>query len=169
MKNDYANVNLFLLLMTCFTACQNNNDTDPPKKNEIKVTVVLAPGDTVKINASGEKVLMGCAFLVGGTFIQGTNENNAAVYINLIGSNCIVNPGKYSFLCEYKVNTANQDSPIYSNFISNTKGSITFTKIDGQYMEGFFDTICKCYSSGCAWGADTVIVKGSFKGNNFSN
>jgi len=135
----------------------------------MNATIVVSPISTITINAKGYKALMGTSFFGGGTFIDGTNEANAAVYINVYNSGMMAvnSPGTYSFSCEYRKNVADPNAPIYSNNGMNT-GSITFTSISDHSMEGFFSAVCRCNSSGCVLGVDSVIVTGTFKGDHLS-
>jgi hypothetical protein len=132
---------------------------EPPNNNEIKATVFVSPSNTVVINATGQKAnLIKCVTLGGGTFVGGTNENNAAVYITVYetGIRCVSDPGSYdsTFFCQYRPNVEDPATPIYGN----TSGSITFTTITDNYMEGFFSAVCSN-------GLDSVIVTGTFKGD----
>ena len=158
-------VSVLILFMSCFISCKKKNDI-VPNNNEVKATVIVSPTSTITINAKGSKTWMGTASF-SGTVIQGTNEANAAVYINVFSGVAflpVTIPGTYSIRCEYRTNVASQNTPIYSNSGTNA-GSITFTTINGQFMEGFFNTVCRCFSPGCAYGVDSVIVSGTFKGD----
>lgn len=163
------NVTLLLLLISCFISCKKGNDV-PPNNNEMKATVVVSPASTININATGSKARMGCSFLGGGTFVAGTNEVNAAVYISYVYStnfSCVSSPGTYNFSCEYRKNVADPNTPIYSNNGMNP-GSITFTVINDHYMEGSFTAVSRCNSPGCAFGVDSVIISGTFKGDHLN-
>jgi hypothetical protein len=150
---------ILLLLISCIIACKKKN-AEAPNNNEVKATVVLSSGDTVNINATGSKAEMwGCAPLGGGT-----NEANAAVYITVYdtGIRCVTSPGTYSFDCQYRPNVADSNTPIYGG----TGSSITFTVINDHYMEGSFTAVvCRCISTGCVFGVDSVVVTGTFKGD----
>lgn len=165
---EYFNLKLFLLLIICFISCKT--DVEPPNDNEMHATVILSPGNSIIINAKGTKTLIGCSLFGGGTFIQGTSESDAAVYLTILGStNCISSPGIYGFTCEFRKNVADPNTPIYSNYLGDNHGSITFSEVNDNYVEGFFNATCRCFSPGCTYDVDSVIVSGSFKGNFFSN
>lgn len=156
---------IFLLLISCFFSCKKGNNI-PPNNNEMKATVVVSTASTININAAGTKARMGCS-LFGGTYVEGTNEANAAVYIttNSINFSCITSPGIYSFACQYRPNVADPNTPIYSN-IGPNPGSITFSTVNDHYMQGTFNAVCRCITPGnCISNVDSVIVTGSFKGD----
>lgn len=154
------------MLIIWFISCKDNK-VEPLNNNEFKAEVLLSSGAIVKIVATGKKALIECS-LLGNTFLEGTNEANAAVYLSNNGQKCINNTGTYSFVCQYRVNAVNQNTPIFTSLADNP-GSITFTQINDHYMEGNFTATCLCESPGCTFGIDSVVVSGSFKGNRFSN
>ena len=159
---------ILLLFISCFISCKKKFEI-APNNNEVKAVVVVSPTSTITINARGTKAPMGTRFLGIGTFVEGTNEANAAVYITAFsgGVMAVTSPGTYSFICEYRTNVANPNTPIYSNSGTNT-GSITFTSINDHSMEGFFNATCRCVSVGCVFGVDSVIVSGTFKGDHLN-
>jgi hypothetical protein len=156
---------VLLLWTSCFISCKKQINM-PPNNNEVKATVVVSPTSTITINAKGLKAPMGPGFLGIGTFISGTNETGASVYINVHGPgiSSIANPGTYSYTCEYRTNASGANAAIYSNSGTNS-GSITFTTINENFMEGYFNAVCRCWSPGCVFGVDSVIVTGTFKGD----
>jgi len=156
---------ILLLFISCFISCKKKFEITP-NNNVVKAMVVVSPTSTININAAGTKAVMGCSFWAGGSYIGGTNEANAAVYITVYGTNfsCVSSPGTYSFNCEYRKNVVDPATPIYSNNGIN-RGSITFTTINDHYMEGSFTAVCWCNSPGCVPGVDSVIVSGTFKGD----
>lgn len=161
-----------LVSITVITsACKKKNDTNSTNNNEVNVTVVISPTSTININAKGSKATMGCSFnaFVGTTNqVAGTNENNAAVYIQIpLSSLCVTSPGTYSFSCEYRKNVADPNTPIWANNGIN-RGSITFTAVNDHYWEGNFNAVCRCVSTGCVFGVDSVIVNGTFKGDHLN-
>jgi hypothetical protein len=167
-KRKCLNAFILLLLTGFFLSCKKKNEA-PPNKNEVKATVVVSPASTITINATGSKALMGCSF-GSGSYVDGTNEANAAVYILYVyGANlsCVTIPGTYSFSCEYRVNVADPNTPIYSNNGANP-GSITFTTVNDHSMEGSFTAVCRCNSGGCVFGVDSVVVTGTFKGDHLN-
>lgn len=147
---------LVILLISCK---KEGTPATLAKNNELKATVIFASGDTVKINALGSKLVMGCGLLSGASFLAGTDEMNRAVYLTAYTSNfsCITSPGTYMFSCEYRLNTMSQSTPIYTNTVVSDRGNITFTTVDGKHVEGYFHALCKS-------GNDSVFVQGTFKG-----
>lgn len=137
------NAIILFLLICCSVSCKKKND-GPRNNNEVTATVVVSPSSTININATASKALMGCENFGGGTYVDGTNETNAAVYITVYNSNieCVTSPGSYGFSCEYRPNVADQNTPILSNNGVNP-GSITFTKVNSNYMEGSFTAVCR--------------------------
>ncbi|HMG69244.1 MAG TPA: hypothetical protein VK588_16215 [Chitinophagaceae bacterium] len=149
---------IFLIFIAC-SSCKKGRDDIPVKKTEFKATILLSSGALVTINATGSNAQMGNSFFGGGTFVDGVNEKNDAVYTSSYTSSLqsITSPGTYSFSCEYRPDISSSTTPIYSNNSSNP-GSITFTSINSNYMEGHFNAVC--------WsGVDSVTVTGSFKGD----
>ena len=160
-------VYVLVVIAILISACKKKNDPAPLNNNEVNATVVISPTSTITINAKGTKAKMACSILGGGTFIEGTHDNGAAVYINISNPpalSCITSPGTYNFSCEYRKNVADPNTPIFSNNGINP-GSITFTTINGHYMQGTFTAVCWCNSSGFMFGVDFVNVSGTFKGD----
>lgn len=153
IKTKWVNGIFFILLISCSSSCKKSNEA-PLNNNEMNATVVLSSGDIIKINAKESKARMGQSWY-GGTFVEGTNETNAAIYINLL---TVISPGTYAFSCEYRTNAESSTTPIYVNYGVNNRGSITFTVLDDHAMEGHFSAVCK-------YATDSVTVSGSFKGN----
>ena len=166
-KGRWLNTILLFLLVSSFATCKKGSDDPPPNNNEVKATILLPSGNTININATTTKALMGCSIsLVGGsTHIDATNSANAAVYMSIFvpATTCVTTPGTYNFICEYRVDISSASTPIYSNLTATNRGTITFTTINDHYMEGFFNAICRCASAGC--GTDSVVVSGTFKGD----
>ena len=158
MKSHY----LFILVLLFFSCKKSHGPAIIQYNHEYKSTVVFNSGSLITINATGAKALMGCdGIFCSGTYVDGTNESNAAIYITCYSStfcNCISSPGTYSFTCEYRTNTASTNTPIYENRLAGNPGSITFTAIDDHYMEGHFNAVCR-------YNTDSVTVSGTFKGN----
>lgn len=160
-----------LVFVLNIAACKKDNKI-PLVKSEVEVnaTVVLSTGETIIINASGDNAKMGCTLLGGGSYISATNAANASVYIGSVyssGLSCVTSPGTYNFECQYRKNTADPNTPIWSNWANNVtnKGSITFTTFNDNIIEGNFHAIAKCFSPGCAFGVDSAIISGTFKKN----
>ena len=164
-KSKCLNGIILLLFISFFISCKKKN-VEPPNNNIVKATVVLSSGSTININATGSKALIGCASFGGGTYVDGTNEANAAVYISLYSTNfsCVTSPGTYGFHCQYRSNVADPNTPIYGN----SGGSITFTVINDHYMEGSFTAVCQCITPVCILNVDSVVVTGSFKGDHLN-
>jgi hypothetical protein len=154
---------LLLLLSTVFSCKKNSGSSPPANNNQINATVVFSSGNTIIINATGTKATMGCSFL-DGTFVNGTNDashGNGAVLFSTLGTNCITGVGTYNIECQYRENTADPNTNIYTE---SGASSVTFTVFTANEMEGTFNSICLC--NGCVGGSvDPVVVSGSFKGN----
>lgn len=150
------------ILLCFFSGCKKNSDTPSPvNNNEMNATVLLSNGSTVIINARGTKAILGVSGPLGSPgYIEGTNETNNAVYINLFPA--ITRPGTFNYAqgyrCQYRVNTTSNNTPIYENW-SNTAGSITITTVNDSYLEGSFTAVCRYPPS------DSVVISGTFKGN----
>jgi hypothetical protein len=145
---------ILLLLIVCLSACKKNNDS-PYLNNEMKATVVLSSGGIIEINAQWPKALMGQIWWSGNSFVEGTNDANAAVYLTSLGN--VTVPGTYGVSCQYRPDVVSQTAPIYENS-GNKPGSITFTVIDDHHMEGHFTAVCILDST------DSATVNGTFKG-----
>lgn len=151
---------LFICLIIIFISCKKENKLPLFNlKNQVKANIILTSGDTIKIDAIGSKALMGCSSLGGGTYVSGTKETNAAIYMTIYGNNfyCVDSPGTYNFSCEYRPDITSQTAPIYSNAGVSNAGSITFTSRNGNDAQGYFNAVCK-------YDTDSVIVQGTFKG-----
>ena len=160
MKNYKAS--LFIILIVLFSC--NKKSSPPPNNNEVNATVIVSPSTSVIIDAKGNKARMvRCVILGGGTYIEGSNGDNAAVLIHAYSStsSCVTSPGNYYFYCEYRPNLNDINTPIFSS----SSAFMTFAKISDEYMEGTFSAVCTCTSLGCAFGVDSVIVTGTFKGD----
>lgn len=162
LKRSFVCVSLITTLLISIQC--NKGPDSPPNNNEFNALVVLANGTQVNINAKGTKATMGCASLGGGTYVNGVNSNNAAVYISLYASGvmCVTKTGTYPFQCQYRPNIASQVSPIYENIGVSNPGSITFTSITDKTMEGFFNAVCR-------YNVDSVVVTGTFKADRLTN
>lgn len=157
---------LYAILVLLFISCKKE-DKGPGAlyvNNQFSATVIHL-SDTTKINAIGWNAKIGCSNWGMGSYIDGTNINNEAVYLNISGpgntfpASCISDPGTYyNFNCQYRPNTISQTSPIYENSGVYDPGSITFTKMNGNYAEGYFYAFCKYNTD------DSVFIKGTFKG-----
>ena len=131
-----------------------------PNHNEVNATVVFVSGPSIIINAKGTKAPLGLnSFWGSGSYVDGTNDANNAVYISIYPG--ITGPGTYNFTsgyrCEYRINATSGATPIYVNSGING-GSITFIKANTQEMEGSFTAVCR-------YGTDSVMVSGTFKGD----
>ena len=161
-------VHALVLVTVIISACKKKNEI-LPNNNEVNATVVVSPTSTITINAKGAKAIMGCSLFGGGTFVDGTNSLNEAVYLSYIsGITCVTSPGTYRFDCQYRPDVSSSSTPIYQN-IGVNRGSITFTAVNLHYMEGYFNAVCYCHSTGCVFGVDSVVVTGSFKGDYLSH
>ena len=157
-----------LVLISVFSfACKKESET-PLNNSEVNATVVLSTGETISINGKGDNAKIGCS--LGGTYITSINDNNAAVYISLLGAPgylCVNSPGTYNFECQYRRNITDPNTAVWSNWSNNVidKGSITFTAYNDHYIEGSFSAVAKCFSPGCVFGVDSAIINGTFKKN----
>lgn len=153
---------LFTSLIIFFISCKKEKSpgNNLNLNNKMNAAVKLSSGETIQINQTGRKVNIECS-IFGGTYIDGTSEANAAIYIDIWDSfDCITRPGTYtaSYSCQYRPNVTLQSAPIYINNLGVINpGSITFTKIGNHYAEGNFNAICKYLS-------DSVMVSGTFSG-----
>ena len=161
-KNKYLKCISVLLLIGFFFSCGKKSDSSGVvNNNEIKATVLYRSGATVNIIGKAEHAIAGCAPLYY-TFLEGINETNAAVYVNVSGygsgSNCVTSPSAYVCYCEYRENTKSTSTPIYVNRGPGTilRDSITFTICTSTNIEGYFKATCW-------YGTDTVFVSGTFK------
>ena len=152
-----------LLFLFILLSC-NKKSSSSPNNNEVKATVVFSNGTTLNINATGNKALLGCGSMGGGTHVDGINESNAGVLISvyLNSTMCVSKAGTYSgmnFGCQYRTDVYSGSSPIYTNNNNGAiNGSITFVAIDASHMEGYFNAVCYMNS-------DSVMVNGTFKGD----
>lgn len=152
---------MILLLALLYISCRKQVRPAPYAENRVNVNIISMAGDTIKINAVGEKARIACgAFLGGGTFISATDEVDRSVSIVIFTSTfpCVNGPGTYDFDCSYQPNGYSQNTLSYSNRLVADRGSITFTNQSGRPAEGYFSTICKFLM-------DSVRVQGTFKGN----
>ena len=149
-----------------FCACKKDSSpTLPPNHNEVSATIILSNGSSNTFNASGPKARLGLfSGFSGPGYIDGTNAANAAVYINVypkISSTGTINGRNAGFWCQYRQNVTSNSTPIYENSGASS-GSITFTSVSNQYLEGSFNAVCRN-------GTDSVIVSGTFKGDYISH
>ena len=141
-----------------FTSCTKSSGPTP-NTNKVNATVLLTSGSTVTINATAAKAVMGCSLGGGGSYVAGTGNTNAAVYISFAGgTNCVTSPGTYNLSCEYRADVSSSSTPIYQNTGVSNPGNITFTAVTSHYMEGFFSAICKLNTV-------SVFVNGTFNGS----
>ena len=155
-------ISSFVLAATLFTSCSKSKNPyvfTANDKNEIHLTITSASGMIRNIDTTGSGANMGCGFLYGGTFMGfklASNEELSIVYVG--GNSCISAPGTYSFSCRYTPPPGNQPPTNYSNQQTAQPGTITFTTYRDKYAEGYFNAVCKN-------NMDSVLVKGTFKGN----
>jgi hypothetical protein len=148
---------LFLLLSFC-SACSKKYEPDlPGKNNEFHALLVFFGDSSQRIDVTGIKAAMGCS--VGTTFVFGQREDDALIQLSLYFPvfRCLSSPGTFTteLHCQYRTNRYTGD--IYVNDPASP-GSITFTTLTSEFMEGYFETVC--YSSA----TDSVIITGTFKG-----
>ena len=107
---------------------------------------------------------MGCDIYGVLTSISGTDENNANANIEILVAQCVTSAGTYGMLsCSYD---RNKISNAFEPDFTDEYGSITFTKVEGKYMEGNFSVVLYCiFPYNNCNEKDSVIISGSFKGN----
>lgn len=154
-----------MLALFNFQSCKKSSNP-PVNNNVVSASVIVSPTQTIPFQFTGDKAHIGCGFTGNGPSIWG--ETDAFALLDLRVSNstftCVVAPGTYPLICEYRKNTHDPAGAIFSNF-GRAPGSITFTVNDGNNIEGFFSAISWCQSTGCNPATDSVIVSGTFKGN----
>jgi hypothetical protein len=140
------NIIIALLISFCMSCKKKTNE--PPKTIINEVTASFVFSDTV-INLSeisGETV-------VGCTSIYAQSGGISASFnVNV----CATTPGSYTndFTC--LLATFRGD---YVRSLASPPGSITFTKIDNNIMEGYFNIVCYNIHNDL----DSVKVSGTFK------
>jgi hypothetical protein len=122
--------------------------------NRMDVSLKMASGEILSVKAAGNRALFGCGAYGLGTYVQGTGDNNVAVYCNI--NDCINGPGKYSCNSRYTPKPSSDTRDYETNGVDNP-GSITFTVLNHNHAEGYFSAVCKR-------GSDSVIVIGTFSG-----
>jgi hypothetical protein len=129
--------------------------------NQFSATVYFSKGDSVKISVKGKDAHIGCqsygGAYVGPTYACGVNDFHQEVYASVF-SECVLNSGSYPISCIYYPDMRSASIPTYQNDFTS-KDSITITKVDALYYEGYFNAVCKNYVT-----QDSVIVKGFFSG-----
>lgn len=158
-------VMLLLLTMSTQISCKKNLPK-PPKNNEIKATITFSSGVVLNTQTSGWNARFGCDLLGSSSWLESTDEINGNFYFSYYGP-CVTAPvSTDQIIVQYTRYPNSQSSPIYSNLLVPSRdsnrvksGSLTFTVVNGNLWEGFFDAVC--------WGndySDSVIIMGSFKG-----
>lgn len=158
--NTIKNV-IALMTIIFFSCC--SEDEEPWAKNEMIAEIIhVNPNPVINFKATGSDVQLGCGTIQTGTGISGIDvENNIAIYFSFYP--CAKSTGKYSVQTRY-------ERPIYggSSLEGGQGDSITITKLDDKYIEGFFDVVLYCnYPDNYCNVNDSIIIRGTFKGQNF--
>jgi hypothetical protein len=148
---------LFLVLSFCIACSKNQSPHVPGKNNEFHALLEFSGDSSQRIDVTGIKAAMGCS--VGTTFVSGLREDDAliqlSVYVPMFG--CLTSPGTFTTELYSQYRTDLYTGDIYVNNPASP-GSITFTALTSELMEGYFETVC--YNSAM----DSVVITGSFKG-----
>jgi hypothetical protein len=154
-----------IAIMTIMLYSCDNKTVDPENSNEIIAEIVdVTPGHTLNFKATGTNAELECDIYGVLTSINGTDVNNANANIEILVPQCVTSAGTYAMLnCFYdrnKIRSAHE--PDFTAY----RGIITFTKVDGKYIEGNFNAVLYCdYPYNQCDEKDSVIVSGTFKGN----
>jgi len=151
-------VKAFILIIIAVMVLSCKKDSVEPfdAKNKLNATITLSSGEVKEFLATGSKVTIGCA-AIGGSYIL-ADQSPVAINLGYInGYNCITAPGTYDYNCNYYPDKNSQSSPIYMGWSSHKQGSITYTVVNGKYVEGYFEAVCTTDT-------DAVTLKGTFSG-----
>ena len=156
-----------ITLLTIMLYSCDDKTVDPKKFNEIIAEIVdVTPGHTLNFKATGSNTTMGCDIYNISTFISGTDVNNANATIHISVTQCVTSEGNYGIQGYYDRSKRNEAYD--PDFTSKQNGSITFTKLDGKHIEGNFNVVLYCvFPYNNCDEKDSVIVSGSFKGDQF--
>ena len=148
---------LFLLaLVCCFYSCKKK---DRHFDREVRAVILHSSGTTVTINASWPDAILGDGIFTPTTFGEG-NGNSARITWSIPR---VTATGTFTsqFNCAYSANVSS--GPYYENRVGWVKnpGSITFTSVSSNFIEGTFTATCKT----SMMATDSVTVTGSFKGD----
>jgi hypothetical protein len=148
---------LFLLaLFCCFYSCKKKVSH---LNREIRAVILHSSGTTVTINATWPEAILGDDIFTSTTFGEG-NANSARITWSVPR---VTTTGTFTsqFNCSYSANVT--VGPYYENRVGWVKnpGSITFTSVSSNLIEGTFTATCKT----SMMATDSVIVTGSFKGD----
>jgi hypothetical protein len=153
-------LNLAILIIACLLSLACKKERQIFRGKEVKATIILSSGSTVEINTSPGNAYIGCGILYvsaqGPSFIQGINDAYTAAIILSVGDTCIVHAGTYKFTCQYVKDYSGQ-SITYQNDSVADPGTLTYTVVKDDYVEGTFHAVCK-------YDMDSVQVNGTFKG-----
>jgi len=148
--------------LACLLFSCGKKSSAPSNNNEFNATVKYVSGSIANVNVKGGPVLMGCSYITGSYYVQGTNSPNGTVSINFpdTSGNCKLGPGTYhNITCLYRSDITRGEID-YVNRANNS--SITFTTLTSSIMEGYFSAVCYFTSM------DSVIVNGTFKGDHLN-
>jgi hypothetical protein len=139
---------IIITLLICFCISCKKKTSEPPPEIVNEVTASFVFSDTVvNLSEIGGETAVGC------TSIYAKTEGISASFnINV----CATTPGSYTNEFTSLLATFRGD---YTRTITSPPGSITFTKIDNNIIEGYFNIVCYNVHSDI----DSVKVSGSFK------
>ena len=160
---------LTLLFLYALIACSDKEER-PIINNEIRASIIRGVGDTVRLVALADSAFVGCSIL--GTELVATDKNSSSLTISLLVSptGCVEQAGSYNFLCKYYKDRTNEEAAVFSNYETGgiKKGTITYTSVEKDYIEGHFQVTCQCeFLTKCEYGKDSVVIVGTFKANFF--
>ncbi len=149
---------LFIALLFCIACSKKHNPDVPGKNNEFHALLVFSADSSQRIDVTGSKAGMGCSW-GSVTYVEGLREDDAYFILQLYFPElrCITSAGTFTteLRCEYRPNLYTGN--FYGNNTANP-GSVTFTTVTTEYMEGYFETVCNISAT------DSVIITGTFKG-----
>ena len=141
-----------------YLAC--NKERPPLRGKEVQATIVLSGGSTIVINTSPGNAYIGCSSQYMSSqrqsIIQGINDAYTAAILLSIGDTCIVRAGTYEFTCQYVKDYNGQRIPYQNDSVAD-RGTVTYSVVTNDYVEGNFHAVCKNE-------LDSVLVSGTFKG-----
>jgi hypothetical protein len=159
-------ITLKAVLITIMLSSCDHKTVDPKKFNEIIAQIVdVTSGQTLDFKATGSNTMMECDIYHISTYISGTDPDNGNANIEIsVPLECVTTEGNFGIQGSYDRNKIGE--AYEPDFTSKGSGSITFTKVDGQHIEGNFNIVLYCvFPYNNCDEKDSVIVSGSFKGD----
>lgn len=172
---------LYAILVLLFISCKKEDKSDVVGNlNNQFIATVFHLRDSSKINSYGSYTsFYKCVHYTKGLY--GFIDTTEKIYPGASGTNlnsfngeqvgfeiknadtsdhCLRNTGTYPiFACAYVPNSNTDNHLIYTGEGVYNKGSVTITKLDEKYVEGYFNAVCKNTRNP----SDSVFVKGTFK------